>query len=243
MLEFKYYKIEVELLTEILGTVSKNEDTYKYHAQDKARKEALKYGQELTEEQVQAEMATIQEQFIKEKGWSGFHWYEGTPVLWDYVIKGYMKEAIEGCRRFSGSECSKLTAYKKLVAQAVFVYPMLIDLSTPDMPASPQEMATLSRSLRAQTAQGERVTLAKSDALRPGTKFEFELWIGSNKLNKPVLEEIFLEYGKLKGFGQWRSGGKGRFKATLTELDAPQHDPLDLPDVFDMITNQPDSNG
>lgn len=237
-LKFKYYQVKLEMLTEILGSVSKNEDMYKYHAQDKARKKALKLGKELTDEQIAAEAKTMEEQFIEEKGWTGFHWYEGKPVLWSYVIKGFMKEAIEGCRRFDGSECSKLSAYKKLVTQAVFVYPMLISLSVPDNPEGPEDLPTLSRSLRAQTAQGERITLAKSDALRPGTTLEFELWVGSSKLSLPVLEEVFCEYGKLKGLGQWRSGDKGKFKAELTEIEAPTCDPLDLPDVFDMITNK-----
>ena len=45
----------------------------------------------------------------------------------------------------------------------------------------------LERPLRAQTAQGERVALARSDTCPPGTSLEFNLWI-IGKIKQPLLE-------------------------------------------------------
>lgn len=231
-LKYKWYKIEMEFLTEILGTVSKNRDMYTYHAQTKARQEAEKHDVGLTDEQLARELETIKEQFIEEKGWTGFHWYNNVPVLWDYTFRGYMKEAIQGCKRFTGSLSSGLAAHKKIIDQGVFVYPMLVPLIHPDMPDSPETMATLSRALRGQTAQGERVTLVKSDAMPPGTRCEIEVWVGAKKVTEALLKEIFEEYGPMKGMGQWRSGGKGKMECKVAQLDEPQYDPLNLPVVF-----------
>ena len=82
-----YYAVTLQLVSPMLGTVSKNVDMYDYHAKSKARVEANKTGKGLTDEQIAEEEATMTEQFIQEKGWSGFHWYEESPVIYNYVIK------------------------------------------------------------------------------------------------------------------------------------------------------------
>ena len=70
----------------------------------------------------------------------------------------------------------------------------------------------LQRSLRGMTAQGPRVSLAKSEVLPKGTTFTFTIRVLDNS---PLTEEILtqmLSYGTLHGLGQWRNAGFGQFK-------------------------------
>ena len=69
------------------------------------------------------------------------------------------------------------------------------------------------RPLRAQTAQGERVSLARSESLPAGTVLEFEILLLSDKLAELVDE--WMDYGKYRGLGQWRNSGKGSFKYVI----------------------------
>ena len=70
-------------------------------------------------------------------------------------------------------------------------------------------LAEANAKLRAATAQGERVALASSETLPAGTTCEFEVQMMRDEL-EPLVEE-WLAYGELRGFGQWRNSGKGRF--------------------------------
>lgn len=223
----EYYDVELRLITEMLGTVARNQEMYDYHAKTKAVKEAERYGNPLTEEQIALEESTMTEQFLTEKGWTGFHFYEEVPVIYSYVIGGFLKEAIAGLRRTSGSSSSKLTAYKKVVDQQAFAYPYLIPLIHPS--ELPNVLGTCPRPLRASTPKGERVTLVKSDTMPPGTALSFELHVFKGSLKEKLLKEVF-GYGVYKGLGQWRTGTKGRFITTKFEKIAePQYSPYDIP--------------
>ena len=222
-----YYAVTLQLVSPMLGTVSKNMEMYDYHAKQKARVEANKTGKGLSDEQIAEEELTMTEQFIQEKGWSGFHWYEKSPVIYNYVIGGFIKEAIAGLRRTTGTRSSAITAYKKTVDQQVFVYPRLVPFISPDEPYD--DLQTLERPLRGQTAQGERVTLVKSDMIQPGALLTFEIHAFKGKVTQNVLLEV-LAYGIYKGLGQWRSGGYGQFVVVSFErLEAPTLSPYDLP--------------
>ena len=140
---------------------------------------------------------------------------------------GFIKEAIAGLRRTTGTRSSAITAYKKVVDQQVFVYPRLVPFISPDEPYD--DLQTLERPLRGQTAQGERVTLVKSDMIQPGALLSFELHIFKGKVTENVVKEV-LAYGIRKGLGQWRSGGYGQFVVVSFErLEAPLLSPYDLP--------------
>ncbi len=66
------------------------------------------------------------------------------------------------------------------------------------------------RPLRAQTPMGERVSIAKSESVPAGSTAEFEIQCLDPKLEDMVRE--CLDYGVLRGLGQWRNSGKGRFE-------------------------------
>ena len=65
------------------------------------------------------------------------------------------------------------------------------------------------RPLRAQTPQGERVSIAISDMIAAGAQIEFTIQYLNEKDERFIRE--WLDYGQLNGIGQWRNSGKGRF--------------------------------
>ena len=71
------------------------------------------------------------------------------------------------------------------------------------------------RPLRAQTAQGERVALASSETVPEGSTMTFEIKCLLDTHIPAVIEA--LEYGAMRGFGQWRNSGKGRFHYEILE--------------------------
>lgn len=203
---FNRYKVELTLMEPMLGTVPKSKQLYRDFIIKKAEREGVK----LSEEQIVEELATIEE--MEEKGWTGFHTENGGPAIYNYMIKGFLKAACSSLRRVSGTKSHKLVAHKKVIDNLVHVYPRLILLDL-----NGGEMGVLERPLRAQTAKGERVALARSDTAPVGTTIEFKLKVLGNVVNQVLLEE-WLDFGELIGLGQWRSGGWGQFSYQIERL-------------------------
>jgi hypothetical protein len=70
-------------------------------------------------------------------------------------------------------------------------------------------MGECQRPLRAQTAQGERISLAISDEIPAGATVEFSIAMLLDTHEKVVRE--WLDYGRWSGIGQWRNSGHGKF--------------------------------
>jgi hypothetical protein len=144
-----------------------------------------------------------------EKSKTVFPRNDGAPFIWDYQVKGFLKSAAQAMNRVSGSETSKLKAFKKILTDTVFVSPRKIMLNLDG------EIGSCERPLRAETAQGERITLASSETVPAGTTFDFEIELLEPKYEAFVME--LLAYSKYKGFLQWRNSGKGRAVITVSE--------------------------
>lgn len=128
-----------------------------------------------------------------------------TPMIWDYQLKGLAKESCGALRRVEGSLSSKVKAYKSVIDTTIFVFPRKIPLILPEG----GKVGIIERPLRAETMQGPRVALAKSETVPAGTKMTFTV-----KFLVPAMKDVFeewLDYGELHGCGQWRSGSWGRF--------------------------------
>ena len=133
-------------------------------------------------------------------------------MLWDYQFKGFLKEA---CEQMINSDTMtkeeqkkyRLTGYmyKKTIDKQIFVMPRKIHLELPE--GTKPEF--IERPLRGQTMRGERICLARSESVPPGTKVIIEIIHLNEKLKKFIPQ--WLTYGALLGMGQWRSGGFGRF--------------------------------
>ena len=149
------------------------------------------------------EIAATSVEEVTEKSMTIFPRGEAGPVLYDYQIKGFFKDACGMLARVKSYKSSKIKAYKKIIDGLIFVEPRMIPLTLSG------EMGNCQRPLRAQTAQGERVSLANSEEIPAGSAAEFTV-----TCLDPAHEELvreWLEYGRLRGIGQWRNSGKGRF--------------------------------
>lgn len=127
----------------------------------------------------------------------------GRPYLWDYQVKGFFKDACGMLNRVLPAT-KKLKAYKKVIDGLIFVKPRKITIET-----NGGGITIVERPLRAQTAQGERIALARSEAAPAGSRIRASL----NMLDEDLWEAVksWLDYGELRGLGQWRNSGMGRF--------------------------------
>lgn len=180
----------------MLGTASNNKELHSEfiasHAPDAPSREE--------------EIEAVGVEEVIEKGMTVFSRNEdGRPILWDYQIKGFFKDACGVLRKVKGTKSSKIKAYKKEIDGLIFV----------------QE-----RQIPVQTAQGERNSLASSEEIAAGAVLEFSVLVMADELVPAVKE--WLSYGKLRGLGQWRNSGKGRFLCEILEERA-----ADIADILE----------
>ena len=192
--------VKLSFLTEVLGTASANPDLHSEFIASKAP-DAIS-----CEEEIEA----IGVDAYEEKQMTIFPKLpDGTPILWSYQVRGFLKESCAMLQRAGNKAASPATmgikAYKKTIDGNIFVSPRQIPIDLKG-----EEIGTLERPLRAQTAQGERVALAKSEVVPAGSEITFSLCdIGGGKYIKAVKE--WLDYGLFHGLGQWRNSDKGSF--------------------------------
>ena len=189
----------------VLGTAAADRDLYKNFIASKAP-DALT---------IEDEVAAIGADAVTEKGMTVFPRTEDDrPFLYDYQIKGFFKDACGMLSRLTGkdetgkkkkaaNESGKLTAYKKVIDGLIFVSPRQISLDFDG------EIGICQRPLRANTPQGERVALSISEEVPAGTTATFTVTCIDGAHMAAVKE--WLDYGKLRGIGQWRNSGKGCF--------------------------------
>ena len=181
MEELKY---RITLIEKMLGTIPKNKEVFsRYIATERTGPE---------------EISNVPEG--EESGYTGFFTKPDGIYLYDYHIKGFLKEAGNVLK-----EAVKIKNLKSKMHNYVFVFPREIYLKNkPD--------GVLERPLRAMTMQGPRVSLAKSDYVDAGLSVEITIKLLPHKeISREVIEKL-LDYGQLKGLGQWRNGSWGRFE-------------------------------
>lgn len=200
----KKIKVKLTFAEPILGTWPSNQNIAREFIASKSPDAAT----------IEDEVAALGADAVADKGMTVFPRNEkGEPVLYDYQVKGFFKDSCGMLGRIGGksetgkkkavNESGKITAYKKVIDGLIFVEPRMIPLKFDG------EIGDCQRPLRAQTAQGERVSLANSEEIPAGATCEFEVLCMDDSHEKAVLE--WLDYGALRGIGQWRNSGKGRF--------------------------------
>lgn len=200
MKEQKEIKVKITFIEPILGSASGNPDIHREFIASKAPDAPSR----------EEEAAAVGVDEVERKEMTVFARTEdGKPCLWDYQIRGFFKHACGMLRQVSGTESSGIKAYKKFIDGLVFVAERKIPLIFEG------ELGSCQRPLRGQTAQGERIALANSEAAPAGTTASFTVVCLDGKLLKAVRE--WLDYGRLNGLGQWHNSGMGRF--TWRELD------------------------
>lgn len=78
----------------------------------------------------------------------------------------------------------------------------------------------LQRPLRAQTAQGPRVTLVKSERIKAGAKLIFQLKVPAHSQCTEDTLHMLFEAGETVGFGQWRGAAHGTFEYEMKKAPA-----------------------
>jgi hypothetical protein len=187
-------RIRITFTEEVLGTASSNPDIHREFIASKAPDATT----------IEQEVEAIGVDASVEKSTTIFPRRDGKPFFWDYQIKGFFKDACGSLVRVPGTKSNAAkAAYKKVIDGTIFVFPREIPVSMKGA------MGHCQRPLRAETAQGPRVALANSETIPAGSSIEVEVRLLDPKNDKLVRE--WLDYGKLRGLGQWRNSGKGRF--------------------------------
>lgn len=192
-------KIRIKLLEDMLGTASANPDIHREYIASKAP----------DANGIEEEVAAVGVDPVMEKAMTVFpRSPDGKPIMWDYQVKGFLKEAtgividlLDEEVKVAKTKLSKFT-HKRFVDNFIFVSPRMI-------PIQGEMGLPCTRPLRATTMQGDRVALATSETIKAGAIIECEI-----KILVPSLEPVIrkcLDYGALKGLGQWRNSGKGIF--------------------------------
>ena len=152
-------KIRITLNDEMLGMAPSSKEIYREFIASRAPEGVDR----------EEEIATIGVDAAVEKGTTIFpRNAKGEPIVFDYQIKGFMKDACGFLRRVPGTESSKCKAYKKIIDGNFFVYPKQIAIRWTN-----GEMGTCQRPLRASTPQGERNALACSETVPAEAVMEF----------------------------------------------------------------------
>lgn len=189
------YNITITFTEPLLGTAPLDKEIYSTYIADRRVAEG-------NGEFPHDEVESIQE----DKGKTGFHRDpNGSPILYDYVLKGFFKDTCGMLARVDGTKSKGIKAYKKIIDGLIFIFPRQIPILVNG------EIGTLERPLRAQTAQGERVALAWSEMIPTGSTINFEIDALDDKVVSPELLREWLNYGRLRGLGQWRNASYGRF--------------------------------
>ena len=190
----KKMRVRVTLTEEMLGTASNNPNIHSEFIASKAP-DAQSRAEEIASIGAEAEMEKAMTVFPRNE--------KGEPIVWDYQLKGFMKDACGMLRKIKDKESSKLKAYKKEIDGLIFVEERQIPIVLAG------DIGDCQRPLRAQTMQGERVTLANSETIPAGSTLEFTVVCFDDKDMKLVCE--WLDYGVWRGLGQWRNSGRGKF--------------------------------
>lgn len=202
-------------VTPMLGSISMNKQIYTDFIQTKAEKQkAPPEGQKNAVEDVE----NVQE--LDEKGVTGFYRdNDGDLILKAYQIKGFFKDAARALK-----DQIKLTSHVSKVDNYVFLVERNIKILRDGKPLKDAD-DYLERPLRAETAQGPRVALAKSEIVNEGWTIEFTVKVVENKgtaksvaMTMDVVRSLF-EYGELKGLLQWRNAGYGSFEVEEIPLE------------------------
>lgn len=204
----KYIKVKARFLEDMLATANSDKEIHEKYIASKAP-DALSKEEEVAAfgvDEVARQGKTI---FMKDEN--------GNPYFWNYQLKGFCKEACGMLKKCGKEEYNKasaeIRAHKKEIDGLVMVTPRKISLNMEG-----GNIGDCQRPLRVSGPQGERVALADSESVPEGTTFEFNIVVYRDNMVNAVAE--WLTYAGVKGLGQWRNIGKGRFEI----LDATVED-------------------
>ena len=152
-------KVRITLLEEALGSSPSNEDLLGTYIASKAP----------TEELEAQEIETIKAQNAEERLTVFPKLPDGTPFIYDYQIKGMLKDSCKMLAKAGkagypgGKACAAIKAYKQAIDGLIFVEPRCIPYNLHGL-----KMDYCERILRANTPMGERTSIAKGESVPEG---------------------------------------------------------------------------
>ena len=197
-------RVKLTFIDEILGTNPGSPDVHAEFIASKAP-DAETRTEELEHESVEAMVSKETTKFYRNPATK-------QPEISAHMVKGFFKAACQALKnnKKEKSASASLTSYKKKIDQNIFVFPDAKDKSTRMIPITViGSIKTCQRPLRAMTMQGERVALASSESIGPGSSIEFDIETSWEDYGTCI--EEWLDYGVYNGLGQWRNAGKGAF--------------------------------
>jgi len=199
------YNFKLILTEQMLASSPQDPEVYTQFIESRKRADAEERGEEV---------ATLPAEKVEPIGSSVFHRDKQGIFIFDYKIRGFLKEAASAVTGKTG-----LTAYKSKIDKWVFVFPRRLYLYAAEGKALAAPNSSVQRPIRAMTAQGPRVTVKKSEAVDAGTHCSGEIKVlplGEKEITEKMLRE-WLDYGQFSGLGEWRTGSFGRFTYELAE--------------------------
>lgn len=144
------------------------------------------------------------------------------PCIGDHMIYGFLKAAAEAIGRTmekkNGKVLHSISYTQSLINQHVRCEGSFVTFNQDLVRAEDGKPAYLQRSLRAMTAQGPRIALAKSEIMSTGAELTFVLKVlDGSDINNDVLATLF-DYGQQSGLGQWRNSGHGQFSFDIKKV-------------------------
>lgn len=224
----KQLRVRVTFIEELLGTAPNNPEIYSEFIASKSPDPST----------LEDEVAAIGVDSVMEKAMTIFPKLEdGTPFFYDYQWKGFFKDACGMLARTPGTLSNKTKAYKKIIDGLIFVKERKIPIITSG------DITTCQRPQRCSTPQGERVSLAASEAIPEGSTCEFTILCLNKEHVNLVLE--WLDYGDMRGTGAWRNSGKGRFTYEIIDDGLMDDEPVKAtehaPEII--VTNDENTSG
>lgn len=187
------YKLKIILMTPMLGSQSTKEIATEFIA----KKNGFEIGAD--------EMEMLPDAL--ERGTTVFHRdANGNPVMRNYQILGFLKASAQVQ---NGRVTGGVKNLRSKVGNQVFISPIVLPVKFQG------DLDYCERPLRAETAQGPRVALARSEQIPEGAVIECGLEVMDGEITEEVLRDL-LDYGYWRGLGQWRnSGAYGTFRYEL----------------------------
>lgn len=199
---FEEKRFRIKGITTILGSVPLNKDVYSKFIATKAR--------EIEKAAAEKDVDAVPD-MPEEKATGFYRNANGEIILKGYQIKGFLKEAAKVLK-----DQMNLKAYLSKMDNFVFIKEAEIPIIK-DGHTITETDGFLERPLRAETAQGPRTSLAKSEQITEGWELEFTIRVVKNEktaksanVDMEMVEKL-LAYGQLKGLLQWRNAGYGSF--------------------------------
>src|SRR6266404_3472141 len=203
-------KYRITLIEDMLGTIVKDKDVFKEYL----AAAALEAG--TAQEQVDESVEAVPPPPDRKGSETGFYTDDEGIFLFDYQFRGFLREA---ANTLAGPDQLNIKNLRSKFTNFVFVTPRKIRIFGTGVEQAwnhsiqitkPDDQFT--RPVRAMTMQGPRVSLVRSDIVKAGRWFDLDISLLKNKekIDFDVIETV-MEYGKLQGLLQFRTGGWGRF--------------------------------